>query len=62
MWVMYGDPSWQDSAMIHRWGYTPRSLEELLRAVGLVNVRQEPAQFKLKEPRDMRLVGEKATS
>lgn len=60
MWVLYGDPSWKDAAMIHRWGYSPRSMEELLRAVGLVNVRQEPAQFKLKEPRDMRLVGEKA--
>lgn len=61
MWVLYGDPSWQDAAMVHRWGYTPGSLEDLLRAVGLVNVRQEPAQFKLKEPRDMRLVGEKAS-
>jgi hypothetical protein len=27
---------------------------------GLVNLRQEPAQFKLREPRDMRIVGEKA--
>ena len=62
MWVLYGDPSWQAAVMVHRWGYTPGSLEELLRTVGLVNVRQEPAQFKLKEPRDMRLVGEKATS
>ena len=26
---------------------------------GLVNLRQEPAQFKLPEPRDMRVVGEK---
>lgn len=60
-WVLYGDPSWKDAAMVHRWGYTPHSLEHLMRDVGLVNVRQEPAQFKLKEPRDMRLVGEKAS-
>ncbi len=33
------------------------SLAELMRAVGLVNVRQEPAQYKMREPRDMRLVG-----
>jgi hypothetical protein len=26
---------------------------------GLENLRQEPAQFKLREPRDMRIVGEK---
>lgn len=59
MWVFYGDPAWEDPYMIHRWGYTPKSLGDLMRSVGLVNVRQEPAQFKLREPRDMRLVGEK---
>jgi hypothetical protein len=32
---------------------------QLMREAGLVNLRQEPAQFKLKEPRDMRIVGEK---
>jgi SAM-dependent methyltransferase len=59
MWVFYGDPGWKDPLMIHRWGYTPASLAELMRQVGLVNVRQEPAQYKLREPRDMRLVGDK---
>lgn len=60
MWVFYGDPAWKDPLMIHRWGYTPASLGALMREAGLVNVRQEPAQFKLREPRDMRVVGEKA--
>jgi hypothetical protein len=60
MWVFYGDPQWKDPLMIHRWGYTPQSLKELLVALGLVDVRQEPAQFKLREPRDMRIVGRKA--
>lgn len=60
MWVFYGDPSWQDPLMVHRWGYTPRSLAHLMHEVGLVNLRQEPAQFKLREPRDMRVVGEKS--
>lgn len=60
MWVFYGDPAWKDPLMIHRWGYTPTSLAELMQEAGLVNVRQEPAQFKLREPRDMRVVGEKA--
>ena len=60
MWVFYGDPSWRDPLMVHRWGYTPKSLAAVLTEAGLVNIRQEPAQFKLREPRDMRIVGEKA--
>ena len=60
MWVFYGDPQWKDPLMIHRWGYTPESLKALLSEVGLKDVRQEPAQFKLREPRDMRVVGTKA--
>ncbi len=59
MWVFYGDPRWRDPLMVHRWGYTPNSLAALMRDAGLVNIRQEPAQFKLREPRDMRIVGEK---
>ena len=59
MWVFYGDPQWKDPLMIHRWGYTPESLQALLAEVGLKDVRQEPAQFKLREPRDMRVVGVK---
>jgi hypothetical protein len=59
MWVFYGDPGWRDPLMVHRWGYTPHSLAQVMSEAGLVNVRQEPAQFKLREPRDMRLVGQK---
>lgn len=59
MWVFYGDPRWQDPLMVHRWGWTPETLGALMRSVGLVNVRQEPAQFKMREPRDMRMVGQK---
>lgn len=59
MWVFYGDPQWKDPLMIHRWGYTPESLRDLLAEAGLREVRQEPAQFKLREPRDMRVVGVK---
>lgn len=57
MWVFYGDPAWRDPYMIHRWGYTPASLQALMESAGLAQVRQEPAQFKLREPRDMRVVG-----
>ncbi|CAI8882593.1 conserved protein of unknown function [Methylococcus capsulatus] len=59
MWALYGDPSWRDPLMVHRWGYTPESLAEIMRQAGLVDVRQEPARFKLREPRDMRVVGMK---
>ena len=60
MWVFYGDPKWKDPLMVHRWGYTPNSLGRLMHEAGLVNLRQEAAEFKLKEPRDMRIVGEKS--
>ena len=59
MWVFYGDPRWQDPLMVHRWGYTPQSLAQVMAQAGLVEIRKEPAQFKLREPRDMRLVGVK---
>jgi SAM-dependent methyltransferase len=57
MWVFYGDPRWQDPLMVHRWGYTPQSLGRLLHQCGLSQLKQEPAQFKLREPRDMRITG-----
>jgi SAM-dependent methyltransferase len=57
MWVFYGDPGWRDPLMIHRWGYTPRSLATVMASAGLTELKQEPAQFKLREPRDMRITG-----
>ena len=59
MWVLYGDPAWKDPLMCHRWGYTPNSLAQVMHEAGLVDLRQKPAQFKLREPRDMRIVGRK---
>lgn len=61
MWSFYGDPAWKDPLMCHRWGYTPESLRALMQGAGLTDVRQEPAQFKMREPRDMRVVGFKPT-
>jgi hypothetical protein len=57
MWVWYGDPSWRDPLMCHRWAYTPQSLAVVMHQAGLREIRQEPAEFKLREPRDMRLTG-----
>jgi SAM-dependent methyltransferase len=57
MWVFYGDPSWTDPLMVHRWGYTPISLAKVMHEAGLRELKQEPALFKLREPRDMRITG-----
>jgi SAM-dependent methyltransferase len=57
MWVFYGDPAWMDPLMNHRWGYVPFSLAQVMFEAGLECLQQEPAQFKLREPRDMRITG-----
>ncbi len=59
MWVFYGDPRWKDHLMMHRWGYTPQSLAQVMYEAGLEKLMQTPAQFKLREPRDMRIEGVK---
>ena len=56
MWPLYGDPSWKDPLMCHKWSYTPDSLGQVVNQAGFINAHQEPAQFKLREPRDMRVV------
>lgn len=58
-WPLYGDPSYMDPLMCHKWGYTVDSLKELMKSVGLVNVAREAAQYHFKEERDMRMVGYK---
>ncbi len=59
MWPLYGDPQWKDPLMCHKWAYTPSSLIALLRNLGFSSVCQEKAMFKLREPRDMRIVAVK---
>lgn len=61
MWAFYGDPDGGDPLMMHKWGYTPQSAAKLLLEAGLENVRSEPPRFKLGAPRDLRVVGTKAT-
>lgn len=62
MWPFYGDPRWRDPLMTHRWLFSPLMLATLLRDCGFEQVTQEPAQFKRREPRDMRLVAFKPAS
>ena len=62
MWPLYGDPSWKDPLMCHKWAYTPESLMAVLQEAGFQQAMQEPAQFKLREPRDMRITAINASS
>lgn len=57
MWCLYGDPVHQDPLICHRWLYTPVSLGQVLHQSGLVDLKREPAEFKLRDPRDMRITG-----
>jgi SAM-dependent methyltransferase len=57
MWPLYGDPSHRDPLMGHKWGYTPQSLAKMMAHVGLETLERHPAQFHLKEERDMRIIG-----
>ncbi len=38
MWGLYGDPRTEDPYMMHRWGWTPKSLREFLKAHGFLNI------------------------
>lgn len=57
MWCLYGDPSHKDPLMCHRWLYTPVSLGQIMFEAGLTDLKREPAEFKLRDPRDMRVTG-----
>jgi len=55
-WALYGDPRYEDPAMVHKWCYGQGQLLKLMGAAGLVDLRPEPPQFH--QPiRDMRIVG-----
>lgn len=55
-WALYGDPRYQDPAMVHKWCYGEMQLAKLMTQAGLVEIRPEPVQFH-QPVRDMRLVG-----
>lgn len=59
--AFYGDPApqYRHIEQRHKWGYTPESLAKVLLEAGFKNPKQVPAQFKMREPRDMRIVAEK---
>ena len=58
-WVLYGNPYEKSELDCHHWCFTPQTLSQLFAEAGFTNIRQEAAQFKLREPRDFRIVCEK---
>lgn len=58
MWGLYGDPSWEDPAMTHEWGWTFRTIKPLLESCGFANVREEDTLWHKagKRVRDFRVV------
>lgn len=42
MWPLYGDPGHEDPYMCHRWGYTPKTIKELLVGNAFAEVRVLP--------------------
>ncbi len=58
MWGLYGDPTHGDELMLHRWGYTPRSLTDLLVEGGFERDRIRIADAVYHQPvRDFRIEG-----
>lgn len=56
MWALYGDPTHQDELMLHRWGYTPDTLTEMVAKCGFSSeeISIKPAMYHV-PARDFRL-------
>lgn len=59
--AFYGDPAphLRHMEQRHKWGYCPETLAAVLYEAGFKDAEQVPAQFKMREPRDMRVVAVK---
>ncbi|MCB1836270.1 MAG: methyltransferase domain-containing protein [Alcanivoracaceae bacterium] len=56
MWPLYGDPGHEDPYMCHRWGYTPKTIKELLVRNAFSEVRiMPPKTHGRRVNRDMRV-------
>jgi SAM-dependent methyltransferase len=61
MWGLYGDPRTQDPWMGHKWGWTFRTLEPLVKAAGFIKIQERPTEWHPagREHRDFRLEARK---
>jgi predicted SAM-dependent methyltransferase len=56
MWPLYGDPGTKDPYMCHRWGYTPKTIKQLLEQGGFIKVHiLPPKTHGARGNRDMRV-------
>ena len=54
MWVFYGDPRYEKTLQLHKWGWTPETLTEELSEIGFSDIAEKPVRFHLRG-RDFRL-------
>jgi predicted SAM-dependent methyltransferase len=60
MWPLYGDPGHRDPFMCHRWGFTPKTLHQLVHDAGFRDIVQPPPRTHgARADRDMRLEARK---
>lgn len=45
LWGIYGDPTTSDPYMIHRWGWSPKTLRAFLKEHGFVNIVDAETQW-----------------
>lgn len=55
MWALYGDPNSQNPFHMHKWGYTPLTLHDILKQAGFTHIVREIPQTHVAR-RDMRVV------
>lgn len=61
MWAFYGDGSHRDPYMMHKTGFTPRTITNILAARGFTNIEVLPPRTHMKRlDRDMRIEAVKA--
>lgn len=61
LWGFYGDPGHRNEWMLHRWGYSPRTMTELLVNVGFPRDCVEVREAQFHQPvRDFRIEARKS--
>jgi predicted SAM-dependent methyltransferase len=61
MWAIYGDPNPKNQLQMHKWGYTPVTLAEILNEVGFVKIERRGPETHV-PARDFRLTATKPLS
>lgn len=54
--ALWGDPKYRTIDQVHKWGYNPQMLGDLMRHAGFVNVSSQKARYHF-PARDMRMEG-----